>query len=113
MVNLITTTTLYAPNAIPDGILLVEKTGLRDGEGMTYYNICTDRNLYHLQDDPAFWKALKTGDVVCGREVNSTAQTMTCCGWPLLDDLMTDEGTNWMVCRCWEEEGDDDEWGEE
>ena len=52
------------------------------------------------RNDPAFWKGLKVGDEVCGRLVNSTAQTMTCCGWPLLDDLMSDEGTDWMVCRC-------------
>jgi len=67
---------------------------------MTYYNICTNRKLYHLQNDPTFWKGLKADDVVCGREVNSTAQDMKCCGWPLLDDLMDDEGTGWMVCRC-------------
>ena len=66
----------------------------------TNYNICTDRKLHHLKEDPDFWKSLKVGDIVCGRPVNSTAQTMKCCGWPLLDDLMTDEGTDWMVCRC-------------
>ena len=67
---------------------------------MTNYNICTDKTQYHLAKDPAFWKGLKVGDVVCGREVIHTAQRMTCCDSPMLSDLMSDEGTNWMVCRC-------------
>lgn len=74
--------------------------GVKMADGKTDYNICTDKNLHHLANDPAFWKGLKEGDVVCGREVMHTAQRMTCCGWPLLHDLMSDEGTNWMVCRC-------------
>lgn len=63
---------------------------------MTSYSNQSEDYLY----DPAFWKGLKRGDVVCGREVNTPAKDMTCCGWPVLDDLMDDEGTNWMVCRC-------------
>lgn len=64
---------------------------------MKHYNI-TDKNLHHLIKDPAFWKSLKRGDEVCGREVVREAND-TACGWPQLNDLMDDEGRNWLVCR--------------
>lgn len=63
------------------------------------YNICTDKNLHHLIKDPAFWKSLKQGDEVCGREVVIGAKE-SACGWPQLNDLMSDEGISWMVCRA-------------
>ena len=66
---------------------------------MTRYNICTDKNQHHLAKDPAFWKSLKRGDEVCGREVILEAQDSVC-GWPQLLDLMDDEGRGWMVCRA-------------
>ena len=50
--------------------------------------------------DPDFCKGLRVGDVVFGRPVNTAGKDMKCCGLPLLDDLMTDEGRGWMVCRC-------------
>lgn len=68
------------------------------GSMITYSN--TDERYLQGRNDPAFWKDLKRGDVVLGREVVHTAQEMTCCGFPLLDDLMSDEGRGWMVCRC-------------
>ena len=90
----------------PDGYYDAEsffaEGGVKMANGKTDYNICTDKNLHHLKKDPSFWKGLKRGDVVCGREVNTPAKDMTCCGWPMLNDLMDDEGTNWMVCRCGE-----------
>ena len=53
---------------------------------------------------PAFWKSLKVGDEVLGRDVTHAAKD-TMCGWPLLNDLMTDEGQGWLVCRAgWEYE---------
>ena len=55
--------------------------------------------LHLLIKDPAFWKGLKHGDVVNGREVMHTAQEMAC-GWPMMHDLMSDEGRGWMVCRA-------------
>jgi len=66
---------------------------------MTNYNICTDKTQYHLAKDPAFWKDLKVRDVVCGREVVREGKDTTC-GWPQVDDLMSDEGRDWMVCRA-------------
>tara|TARA_R110000823_G_scaffold203431_3_gene334518 strand:- start:5430 stop:5660 length:231 start_codon:yes stop_codon:yes gene_type:complete len=60
---------------------------------MSYYGVVD------LKKDPAFWKSLKRGDNVCGREVFQEAKD-TACGWPRLDDLMSDEGTSWMVCRA-------------
>lgn len=68
------------------------------GGRMKHYNI-TDKNLHHLIKDPAFWKSLKQGDEVCGREVVREAND-TACGWPQLNDLMDDEGRGWMVCRA-------------
>lgn len=48
-----------------------------------------------------FWKRLKVGDTVLGREVVREGKD-TDCGWPQLADLMSDEGTHptWMVCRA-------------
>ena len=68
---------------------------------MTRYNICTDKNQHRLaKEDPvSFWKSLKRGDEVCGREVVREAKD-TACGWPFLDDLMDDEGRGWLVCRA-------------
>ena len=65
---------------------------------MTHYNI-TDKNLHPLIKDSAFWKSLKQGDEVCGREVVREAND-TACGWPQLYDLMDDEGRGWLVCRA-------------
>ena len=70
---------------------------------MTNYNICTDKTQHHLAKDPAFWKDLKVRDVVCGREVVREGKDTTC-GWPQMDDLMSDEGRGWMVCRAGFEE---------
>lgn len=64
---------------------------------MTHYKLTKD--LHHLMKDPAFWKGLKRGDVVGGREVILEAQD-SACGWPQLTDLMDDEGRGWMVCRA-------------
>lgn len=66
---------------------------------MTHYFQQTHKNLHRLMKDPAFWKGLKVGDEVCGRRVMHSANK-TDCGWPLLNDLMTDEGHGWMVCRA-------------
>ncbi len=52
-----------------------------------------------LKEDPLFWKSLKVRDTVLGREVVREAKD-TACGWPQLTDLMSDEGTSWMVCRA-------------
>lgn len=66
---------------------------------MTYYNNHrTYNNNHFLAKDPEFWKSLKRGDEVCGRPVVTEAKD-TACGWPQLIDLMSDEGTGWMVCR--------------
>ncbi len=70
--------------------LLQRKLG---GEGMNYYGVVD------LKKDPAFWKSLKRGDNVCGREIVREAKD-TACGWPQVIDLMSDEGTSWMVCRA-------------
>lgn len=65
---------------------------------MTDYQLNT-KETYHLMKDPAFWKQLKVGDVVGGREVIVEAKERSC-GWPMLYDLMNDEGIGWMVCRA-------------
>jgi len=69
-----------------------------------------------------FWKRLKVGDTVLGRMVVREAKDTTC-GWPQLTDLMSDEGTSWMVCRAGfdhpacgcpnEQHPDDDDTGDE
>ena len=65
---------------------------------MTEYKL--DRHFaYELKNDPAFWKGLKMGDRVGGREVVIEAKD-TFCGLPQLFDLMSDEGRGWMVCRA-------------
>ena len=69
------------------------------------YKICTDDDQRHLAKDPAFWKGLKVGDIVCGREVVGEAKDSPC-GWPQLTDLMSDEGRGWMVCRAGFDEPD-------
>ena len=64
---------------------------------MTSYS--SRRFLHLLIKDPAFWKGLKVDDVVNGRTVVREAKDTTC-GWPQVADLMSDEGTSWMVCRA-------------
>lgn len=71
---------------------------------MTYYEL-RSKETQRLMKDPAFWKQLKVGDVVGGREVIVDAETRIC-GWPMLYDLMSDEGRGWMVCRA----GFEDPW---
>ena len=58
-----------------------------------------NKDLHLLMLNPFFWRGLKSGDVVHGREVIREAKD-TACSWPMLDDLMSDEGTSWMVCRA-------------
>ena len=63
---------------------------------MTYYDLNTQETHNPTEH---FWKRLKVGDVVNGREVVREAKD-TACGWPQVIDLMSDEGKNWMVCRA-------------
>lgn len=49
--------------------------------------------------DDEFWKTLLVGNKIMGREVVREAKD-TACGWPQVIDLMSDEGTNWKVCRA-------------
>ena len=89
---------------------------------MTDYDLYTEETHNPTEH---FWKRLKVGDTVFGREVVREAKD-TACGWPQVIDLMSDEGTTWMVCRagfdhpacgCPHEthpdELSDDEWKEE
>jgi hypothetical protein len=63
----------------------------------TYSNQSKDLPL--LMRNPFFWTGLKRGDVILGRTVVREAKDTTC-RWPQLTDLMSDEGTSWMVCRA-------------
>ena len=63
---------------------------------MTCYDLNTE-GTYVLSEH--FWKELRVGDVVNGREVVREAKD-TSCGWPQVTDLMSDEGRGWMVCRA-------------
>ena len=63
---------------------------------MTDYDLHTEET--HNPTD-GFWKRLKVGDTVLGREVVGEAKDSPC-GWPRLTDLMSDEGTSWKVCRA-------------
>jgi len=67
---------------------------------MTIYNLNTEETHNPTEH---FWKKLKVGDVVNGREVVREANN-TACGWPQVIDLMSDEGSRWMVCRAGFEE---------
>lgn len=71
---------------------------------MTEHNVYTSED-HVLMKDPAFWKGLKKGDIVYGREVYQEAND-SACGWPQLDDLMSDEGRGWKVCRAGFDEPD-------
>ena len=53
---------------------------------MTHYDLYTEETHNPTEH---FWKRLKVGDTVLGREVLREAK-----------DLMSDEGTTWMVCRA-------------
>jgi hypothetical protein len=86
---------------------------------MTHYNLNTAETHNPTEH---FWKRLKVGDVVNGREVVREGKDTTC-GWPQVIDLMSDEGTTWMVCRAGfdhpacgcphEPHPDDDDWDDE
>lgn len=63
---------------------------------MTDYDLHTEETHNPTEH---FWKRLKVGDTVLGRAVVREGKDTTC-GWPQLDDLMSDEGRSWMVCRA-------------